>query len=54
MEKKLKGKECEKREKKIERMDKEKREMFVLLASSDGNGDSTMVTNGDGGYCFLQ
>ncbi len=31
-----------------------KKKMFALLVSSDGNGDSTMVTSGDGGCCFLQ
>jgi len=54
MKKMFEGKKCEKREKSIERMDKEKEKMFAPLVSSNGNGDSTMVTSGDGGCCFLR
>jgi len=39
MKKEFEGKKCEKREKNIERMDKEKEKMFAPLASSNGNGE---------------
>jgi hypothetical protein len=54
MKEEFEGKKCEKRQKSIKRMDKEKEKMYAPLASSNGNGDSTMVTSGDIGCCFLQ